>query len=93
MNRYYVPRLVYTDLIANLYKEQRPDLVAPTVAIVNRLLETGETPLAVKEIETYYAEDKRIWIVFLAFRRVDRWLTTRLLKRRYEFILPGAIRR
>ena len=93
MNRYYVPRLVYTDLAANLFKEQRPDLVAPTVAVVNGFLATGEPPLSVRAIEKYYAEDKRIWTVFLAFRRIDRWLATRVLGRRYEFILPGAIQR
>ena len=89
MGRYYVPRLVYTDLAANLFKEQRPELVPETVAIANRFLKDSEAPLTVKDIERYYAEDKRIWIVFLAFRRMDRWLTTRLLRRRYEFILPG----
>jgi len=93
MNRYYVPRLVYTDLAANLVKEQRPDLVAPTIAVVNRFLGKGEPSLTVREIENYYAADKLIWTVFLAFRRFDRWLTARLLKRRYEFILPGAIQR
>jgi len=93
MGRYYVPRLVYTDLAANLFKEQRPELVPETVAIANRFLKDSEAPLTVKDIERYYAEDKRIWIVFLAFRRMDRWLTTRLLRRRYEFILPGPIKR
>jgi len=29
----------------------------------------------------------------LTFRRMDCWLTTKLLRRRYEFILPGKIRR
>ncbi len=93
MNRYYVPRLVYTDLVANLFKEQRPELVPETVAIANRFINASDTPLTVKDIERYYAEDKLIWTVFLSFRRVDRWLKTRLLRRRYEFILPGAIQR
>lgn len=93
MNRYYVPRLVYTDLAANLFKEQRPELVPATVAIVNRLLEATEAPLSVNDVQSYYAQDKWIWIIFLAFRRFDRWFKTRLLGRRYEFILPGKIRR
>lgn len=93
MNRYYVPRLVYIDLAANLFKEQRPDLVPQTVAIANRFLGDDATPLTVDAVEKYYAEDKLIWTVFLAFRRLDRWLKTRLLRRRYEFILPGAIQR
>ena len=93
MNRYYVPRLVYTDLVANLFKEQRPDLVPAATAIANRFLADDERPLTATEIEKYYAEDKLIWTVVLAFRRIDRWLTTRMLRRRYEFILPGAIQR
>ena len=93
MDRYYVPRLVYTDLAANLFKEQRPELVPATVAIVNRMLEATEAPLTVGDVQSYYAQDKWIWIIFLAFRRFDRWFKTRLMGRRYEFILPGAIRR
>jgi hypothetical protein len=34
-----------------------------------------------------------LWRLFLAFRRIDRWLKTRLLRRRYGFILPGRIQR
>ena len=93
MGRYYVPRLVYMDLAANLFKEQRPELVPETVAIANRFLKDSDAPLTVGDIEHYYAQDKLIWTVFLSFRRIDRWLKTRLLRRRYEFILPGAIKR
>ncbi len=93
MNRYYSPRLVYTDLAANLYKEQRPELVPQTVAVANRFLKDGDTPLTVTDIERYYAEDKLIWTVFLSFRKLDRWIKTRLLDRRYEFILPESIKR
>ena len=93
MGRYYVPRLVYTDLAANLFKEQRPELVPETVTIANRFLKDSRAPLTAAEVERYYAQDKLIWTVFLAFRRIDRWLKTRLLHRRYEFILPGAIKR
>jgi len=93
MQRYYQPRQVYIDLAANLYKEQRPDLIEPLVDIINRYLMDNEEPLSLKEIEKYYREDKLIWALFLAFRRIDRWLTTRILRRRYEFILPGKIKR
>ena len=49
--------------------------------------------MTTKDVEKYYREDKMIWQLFLAFRRVDRFLTTKLLRRRYEFILPGKIER
>lgn len=93
MNRYYVPRLVYTDLAANLYKEQRPDLVADVTTLINRSLPDSEAPLTVSEVDKYYKEDKLIWSVFLRFRKIDRWLQTKLLRKRYEFILPGKILR
>ncbi|HGY56444.1 MAG TPA: hypothetical protein ENK44_12110 [Caldithrix abyssi] len=93
MNRYYDERLVYIDLAANLYKEQRPDLIPLTVRIINRHISDGLAPVSEKEVEKYYKEDKLIWTLFLSFRRIDRWITTRLLRKRYEFILPGKIKR
>jgi hypothetical protein len=56
-------------------------------------LPQDEPPLAKNEVDKYYREDKLIWIVFLGLRRLDRFLTTRLLRKRYEFILPGKIKR
>jgi hypothetical protein len=93
MERYYQPRLVFTDLAANLFKEQKQDLIPPTVAIINRYLQNDTKPLTVDEVKGYYREDKLIWIIFLLFRRIDRWLTTRIFRKRYEFILPGKIKR
>ncbi len=93
MNRYYNPRSVYIDLTANLYKEQRPDLVPETIQIINRYITDDLGPLSVKEVKNYYKEDKIIWTVFLAFRRLDCWISTKILRRRYEFILPGKIKR
>ena len=93
MSRYYNPRLVFTDLAANLYKEQKPGLVPGAIDIINRSLPDGYRPLTVEHVNAYYREDKRIWILFLAFRKADRWIKTRLMRQRYEFILPGQINR
>lgn len=93
MNRYYDRRLVFLDLAANLYKEGRPDLIPVTIEIINQHLTAAETPLTVAEVSKYYRQDKLIWTLFLAFRRVDRWLRTRILRQRYQFILPGTIKR
>lgn len=93
MTRYYSPKLVYTDLVANLYKEQRPDLIPSAILLVNRYLSDEYEPLTQKEIDHYYREDKLIWTLFLAFRKMDRFLTTRLLRKQYQFILPGKITR
>ena len=93
MNRYYDPRSVYIDLTANLYKEQRQDLVPATIHIINRYVADDLEPLSVREVQNYYKEDKIIWTLFLTFRRLDRWISIKLFRRRYEFILPGKIKR
>ncbi len=90
MNRYYDQRQVCLDLVANLHKEQRPDLVPAALESVNELL---ADPLSAAEVDRYYRQDRLIWTLFLAFRRIDRGIRTRLLRKRYEFILPGRIRR
>ena len=93
MNRYYDHRQVLIDIAANFYKEQRPELISGAIDIFNSQLLGGQESLTVKDVETYYREDKMIWRLFLAFRQVDRFLTTQLLRRRYEFILPGKVKR
>ncbi len=93
MTRYYDTRQVCIDLAANLHKEQRPDLIPTTLKTINRNLPQGVTSLTEKEVEKYYRTDRIIWSSFLTLRRFDRWVKKRLLRKRYEFILPGKIKR
>ncbi len=93
MTRYYSPKLVFTDLAGNLYKEQKPNLIPLALQIINNHLSDAATPLTQKEVEKYYKEDKLIWTLILAFRRFDLFLLTKLFRKRYEFILPGKIKR
>ena len=98
MTRYYDARLVTTDIIANFYKEQRPELVPGLVQAANEFFSTegaslGLKPLTEKEIKSYYKEDAMIWVLFLAFRRFDRWLHKYILRKPYIYILPGHIKR
>jgi hypothetical protein len=98
MTRYYDTRLVTTDLIANFYKEQRPELVPSLVQAANDFFSAegaslGVKPLTEKEIKAYYKEDALIWVLFLAFRRFDRWLHKYILRKPYIYILPGHIKR
>jgi hypothetical protein len=92
MSRYYSSHRVFMDMVANLYKEGREDLVSVALPAVNRHLPPS-TQITPEEVRKYYSGDKVIWSVFLAFRRLDRWVKTRILGRRYEFVLPGKIRR
>lgn len=97
LTRYYDLRKVCIDLMANFYKEQRPELIPELVALLNdhfsaRIESDGFEPFTVKEIEAYYREDAMIWRLYLAFRKVDRWLH-RLFGQHYPYILPGKIKR
>jgi len=90
MERYYQQRLVYTDLIANLEKEQLAALIPDAVEIVNSYL---NRPLSVKEIRQYYRQDKLIWQMFLVFRKFDRWLHRHLWRKPYQYLLPEKVQR
>ncbi len=93
MNRYYDYTSVLTDLAANLYKEQKPELVGPAVKVITDKNKTLKEAITVKSVESYYREDKLIWSLFLSFRKADRFLKTKIFGKRYEFILPGKIKR
>ncbi len=98
INRYYDFHLVATDLVANLYKEGKRELVPDVVRAVNDFLagpgaDLGVAPVSEKEAESYYREDAFIWSLFLSMRKFDRWLRMRVLRRPYPYILPGKISR
>ncbi|MDD5311537.1 MAG: DUF6206 family protein [Dehalococcoidia bacterium] len=98
MTRYYDARLVTIDLIANFYKEQKPEIVPLLVEAANEFYSRDDILLAIKpitekEVRSYYKEDALIWTLFLAFRRIDRWLHKYILHRPYIYILPGNIKR
>ncbi len=97
VNRYYDLRRVVIDVIANFYKEGRPELIPALVDAANAFFAAESpaacAPITVKEVRAYYKEDAFIWSLYLGMRRLDRWLTARLLRRRYPYILPGRITR
>lgn len=98
LDRYYDFHLVVVDLIANLYKEQRPDLIRDFIDAANSFFvhEASDlkiNPITVGEVKSYYREDAFIWRLFLALRRLDRIISTYILNRPYPYILPGKIKR
>jgi hypothetical protein len=98
MTRYYDPRKVTIDLLANFYKEQRAELILDLVGAANDYLSAegaclGLDPIRAKEVSDYYREDQMIWSLYLSFRRFDRFLRVKVLNREYPYILPGKIRR
>jgi hypothetical protein len=98
LDRYYDLRLVLIDMAANFYKEGRHDLIDDALSVINASLEKADLVPAVSlleksEISRYYKNDAFIWSLFLSLRRLDRYVKTKILRRRYNFILPGRISR
>ncbi|TNE51143.1 MAG: hypothetical protein EP344_16615 [Bacteroidetes bacterium] len=90
MDRYYDEHSVNVDLIANLYKEQKPALIPLFIEVANRF---SSREITQKEIAAYYREDKFIWQLFLRLRKTDRWLHEYIYRKQYQFILPEKINR
>ncbi|MBM4446451.1 MAG: hypothetical protein FJ023_03750 [Chloroflexi bacterium] len=98
MTRYYNFHLVVVDLIANFYKEQRPELIPKLVQVANDFFAKEAKgleikPITAEEVRSYYKEDALIWTIFLAMRRLDRFIHRRILHKPYIYILPGKIKR
>lgn len=96
LDRYYDMRLVSIDLIANLYKEKRIDLIDKFIAITNDYYsKTGmsDNPISKKEIQDYYLNDAFIWKFYQASRKIDRFITEKILRKKYLFRISGKIER
>jgi hypothetical protein len=98
MTRYYDFHLVAIDIIANFYKEQRPELIPALVSAANDFFATEAkalniAPVTEEEVRSYYKQDAIIWTVFLTLRRFDRFLHRWVLRKPYVYILPGKIKR
>ncbi len=96
LDRYYDFRSVVLDMIANLSKEGRSDLIPPAINLANEFFEHqgyAFEPIQQREVEKYYREDAFIWSLYLHLRKIHRFVVTKILFGRYEFILPGKIRR
>ncbi len=96
LNRYYDLRLVIIDLLANLYKEKKEGLIPAFLQAANEFLHSrfpDARAVEAGEIKAYYAEDARIWSIFLAFRKLERFVKTRIQRTEYPLILPGHIDR
>ena len=90
VDRYHDPRGVTLDLAANLIKEGLDSHIELFLATANRRL---SRPIVAEEVRRYYAADARVWTVWQALRRCDRFIRLRLLGQPYPFLLPGRIER
>ncbi|MFN8212360.1 MAG: DUF6206 family protein [Candidatus Nanopelagicales bacterium] len=93
MDDYFDPRLVAIDLLGNFIKEGAvPRLPEGIVAANEWLTAHGLDPVERPQIEEYYKQDAATLELFLRVRRLDR-AAKRLLRRDYDFILPGKVKR
>ncbi|GAG57090.1 unnamed protein product [marine sediment metagenome] len=98
VDRYYDWRLVAIDLIANFFKEQKPEIIPRLIRRINQFYreeakEFEIMPITFEEVYKYYKNDKMIWVIFQNARRLDRFLKTKLFKKIYDFYLPEKIKR
>lgn len=98
LDRYYDFREILLDAIANLYKEKLENQISLLLEYTNHFLkeECKEYPIKginIQEIQKYYKRDAFIWKLYLSSRKLDRWITTKIFKNRYEFLLPEKIER
>jgi hypothetical protein len=98
MTRYYDPRKVIIDIIANFYKEQKAELIPDMIACANEYIahqgsDLGIQPITEKEVKDYYQEDKIIWSMYLSMRQFDRFIRKKVLHLDYPYILPGKTKR
>lgn len=97
LDRYYDIRLIITDLIANFFKEEKQELIKPTIKLANHFIDNNINKnfkkITSKEVKDYYKLDAFIWKFFQFSRKLDKIITTKLLKKQYDILLPEKIKR
>jgi len=98
VDRYYDFRRVIIDLIANFYKEQLPDLIPTLIDLANKFLREEASdheldPIEGQEVSDYYKSDANMWEIFQRVRKLDRFIQTKILRKKYPFYLPAEIQR
>ncbi|HPA72053.1 MAG TPA: DUF6206 family protein [Spirochaetota bacterium] len=96
VDRYYDMRSVVVDLIANLHKEKRADLIDGLLGAANAFMkekEMSDRAITRKEIDKYYSGDAFIWRFFQFSRRVDKFIIEKILRKKYHYRLPEKIER
>ncbi len=95
---YYDWKTTTVDLIANFYKEQKPEIVPKLIEVINNFFEREakefniET-VTLKEVEKYYKTDKSIYKLLQGVRRFDRFIKTKILRKKYDYFIPEKIKR
>lgn len=92
LDDYFDRRLVGLDLLGNFIKEGTRARIPVGLEAVNEWL-GPDGPVTGTDVQKYYDDDAATLELFLRVRRGDRWLRTKLLRGRYDFVLPGKVDR
>jgi hypothetical protein len=90
LDKYFDPRGIVVDLLANLYKEGLADRLEVLLPAIDAKL---SEPVTQRELGRYYRSDARMWAALQRLRRADRWWQRKVRRRVYPFLLPGRITR
>jgi hypothetical protein len=98
LDDYFVPRTVALDLLGNFYKEGQSGRLPLGIDAVNDWLASADMPgprgpTNPREVEAYYRKDADLLTLYLRLRRMDRFVRTKVLRRRYDYLLPGHVER
>lgn len=93
MDDYFDPRLVAVDLLGNFIKEGAVPRLPEGIVATNQWLAAHDLePVERAQVDEYYKQDAATLELFLRVRRLDR-AAKKLLRRDYDFILPGKVKR
>ncbi len=97
-NEYFDLRLAILDILGNFYKEQAAERITPCIEIVNNWLARqpeSDTvkPITMIEVKRYYGKDAALLELMFQVRRYARFVRNRIFRGRYDYILPGRIKR
>ena len=93
MDDYFEPRLVAVDMLGNFIKEGAVPRLPEGIVAANDWLSAHDlAPIERAQVDDYYKEDAATLELFLRVRRLDR-AAKRILRRDYDFILPGRVKR
>lgn len=90
LDKYYRPRAIVVDFLANLIKENLEDRIPRFLEAANAGLESA---IDESEVREYYKSDARLWAFMQKIRRLDRLWQRRIRRRVYPFLLPPKIAR
>lgn len=98
LDDYFVPRTVALDMLGNFHKEGASERLGLGEGIVNEWLAGADIPgprepIHITEVAEYYRKDADLLALYLRLRRMDRFLRTRLMRREYDYVLPGTVQR